>query len=762
MPVSWSGLREIVVPPRRAASILVLAGVSAISTRMLPEASALGWMIRVASASALLGVIPGALVLLAWRPRGSIGLLELLGLSLGISFAVVQFLTVAALTLHWSPTQTTAALAVLVVAHAAVVLRRTGSGVSVRITPGDVAVAFVAAGIGAFLYAAGSPFDNQEDAIHVSLVQRLAHLPAPAIGNIYLSPGITYTYLFPGTHYMLALMSRIGDIEPLFLYHKLRAFWGVAAIILMYGCARAAFESSRIALASTLVSAAFVANGTFADVPGMLWAQMAPYSHASDVAMGVLLPALLLLTFWFLRSAASRESHFFLTATLGMAFMLIVVHPREIVQFLVYLTAFAAILVAGRGERALVHRTLLLLLLVAGLLVIYRLWYQDSAVAVESLVRDRREEIGSLFMDSSVQALFATPLPLLDEYMPAFALTFQWWNPVVLVISPLLLYSLRSRRLAWLVAASTVTYLLILRFPVLAIPYAYATYFEILYTPVRNVVLFVHMLAGVAFALLAAQLAHYRYVLLCIFALTGSWAIIELFGRFGTLADHHPDLLFVPALIGYAVALVGLRRKPLSAGEPHWVDEARPRWWLAFALLLMPVIAATRVPDGGVVKVSWSNREPTPAALVEHMECREDGEFCPPPSALVEFMRSQVPIDAVLAVDAREAFGPTLFVPHQVVIWPGAFGLANFEQLFAGYVAHLARAKAASLEQPFFNAYETREQRLAFIRDLRVTHVLVNPRLYSGMKAVLARDVAVFVPRYDNGAWALYEVTVGS
>jgi hypothetical protein len=101
-------------------------------------------------------------------------------------------------------------------------------------------------------------------------------------------------------------------------------------------------------------------------------------------------------------------------------------------------------------------------------------------------------------------------------------------------------------------------------------------------------------------------------------------------------------------------------------------------------------------------------------------------------------------------------------MPQQIVIWSGGFQLINSGQLFAGYFGHLARAKAASLDQPFFNDHETRAQRLAFIRDLRVTHVLVTPRLYREMKAALARDVDLFVPRYDNGAWALYEVTVRS
>ena len=49
----------------------------------------------------------------------------------------------------------------------------------------------------------------------------------------------------------------------------------------------------------------------FASVPGMYWGQLAPNSHAADVAMGVLLPALLLLAFATLRASTSREAGFF-------------------------------------------------------------------------------------------------------------------------------------------------------------------------------------------------------------------------------------------------------------------------------------------------------------------------------------------------------------------------------------------------------------------------------------------------------------------
>src|SRR6185503_7658862 len=140
------------------------------------------------------------------------------------------------------------------------------------------------------------------------------------------------------------------------------------------------------------------------------WGQMVPYSHPADVAMGVLLPSLLLLTFGFLRASERRESRFYLAATLTLALALIVAHPREIVQFLVYLTAVAAVVFIARGPQPLAKRAAIVVCCGAVLLLGYRFWYEASArlfiargltIQNYALVVENRSELQQLFMNSS-------------------------------------------------------------------------------------------------------------------------------------------------------------------------------------------------------------------------------------------------------------------------------------------------------------------------------------------------------------------------
>ena len=111
-------------------------------------------------------------------------------------------------------------------------------------------------------------------------------------------------------------------------------------------------------------------------------------------------------------------------------------------------------------------------------------------------------------------------------------------------------------------------------------------------------------------------------------------------------------------------------------------------------------------------------------------------------------------------MDRQERYPSSLFFPQQMTVWTG--DLETFEpiedQLFAAYMRHYRASMARHGDQPLFNDRETREERLSFIRDLGVTHVLVNPRTHPLMTRVLDTDGDMVRKQYDDGAWALYEV----
>jgi hypothetical protein len=115
-------------------------------------------------------------------------------------------------------------------------------------------------------------------------------------------------------------------------------------------------------------------------------------------------------------------------------------------------------------------------------------------------------------------------------------------------------------------------------------------------------------------------------------------------------------------------------------------------------------------------------------------------------------------VDAVFAIDRWNVFMPTVFLPQQVVTFSGfEYSLPNENEIYPAYVGRYRDAMQRDGVQPFFNDHETPEQRQAFVRDLAVTHVLVDPQYYRILRPVLDGLPQMFTRRYDSGRWAVYE-----
>ncbi|HEY6507911.1 MAG TPA: hypothetical protein VIY56_07845, partial [Vicinamibacterales bacterium] len=543
-----------------SARTLVLAllalGALGASSSLLPADLAVTAAAGLVAASLAVVVAPGVLVMLAWRAEPEPCLFDVLGAGLGISIVLAQMCTVVAVAYHLPIAVVTVALGAVATAHAIAALR--SRAVVVQVSRAELLLGLAVVGVGVCLYMVGSPIDSTEDAIHIGLVRRLTHLAAPSLENLYVVPGVTYTYPFPATHYLMALISHISGLDPLFVYHKLRAVWGPAALVLLYACARRVFENQLQALAAGAVATGFVLNGSFAAVPGFYWGQLAPYSHASDVAMGVMLPALLLSALQAHQAQSRRALTWFMAASAGLVVTLTMTHIREVVQFVAYLGAFTLALLVTRAPRRDVVRAGVLLLLGVVAPLVYDAWHAHAVPDVGATVVRQRQQLRELAAQLSLADWLRPSNEIIGSYMPAFGALFHAWNPLVLVGGASLVLSARTPGML-LIGSSVLAYALVIRTGALGWAYVYATYFEILYTPARNTIFFVHLMAGALFYSVAASLARCRLFV----AVVGTAAVVVgLAWSFRALPQAmaaRNDLLWWPLVVGYAGAITALR-----------------------------------------------------------------------------------------------------------------------------------------------------------------------------------------------------------
>ena len=557
MNTESDGRGSLTVSARTVTIVAILTAAVALVSRAADSSQAWAAALRITSATLALTIVPGALVTLAWRPRPQVSLLALLGYGVAISAGLVQLLTIAAVSAHLSPVISLTLLGVAAALVGSRAIRRDAAVVTLSTDEVVIACALILLAVP--LYLQGSPVAVYEDQVLAAVTRRLSALDAPGIGNFYVTPDVPYTYPFPGGLYLMALIARLSDLDPLFVYHKLRFFWGPAAIVMLYLGARAIFGYASVAAAVALAAVVFVCTGAFGEVAGFpaWWAQLVPYSYLPDVAMTVLLPALLVLACEFIQSDSRRDRAFLFFGVSLLVVMLTMIHIREVIQFAAYIGCFLVLAALVRPFRRYVRSAATLLAFTIATALAYVAWQSRVVQAVGDIVSDHRAGLASLAADLPARSLVLAPAPaVLGDVIQDFDQIWAGMVPFFLLAGPAVVMLFRDRPLVWLLGSSTAAYLAVMSIPLLAIPYVYVTYFEMLHVPVRNVIWFMYLFAGAglyAVVVVASRARGAALVALVVGAGAGVVALVS-----ATTLDRSHAGFSLPLIAAYILPLAYL------------------------------------------------------------------------------------------------------------------------------------------------------------------------------------------------------------
>ena len=738
----------------------------------VPGEGALLSGLKLVSAALTIGLVPGLLCLLFSGLPARVSLLEEAALGIALSLAIVQGFTMAIVLLHVPVASAAPALAWGCVGASLLAVwkcRRAPGGVSVARE--EVVLGGFILVLAALLYLRGSPVVSPEDQIHVGVIRRLSFLPGPAFDNFFITPGVVYTYPFPGAHVLSALVGRLSGLDTLFVYGKLRFYWGLAALLLVYAAARVVFRRRDLAFVSGATASVLLAVGTFSEVPKYFWAQLAPYSHVSDVAMNVFLPALLLVLFHFVACSGRRAFVFFGCATIAMIVTVTMVHVREMVQVVVYLGSFTVALAVLSPDRGLLARAAGLLVVSVGVVGGYTALHRRLVEVVGAVLAGPTERLGRLAAEMSLWDWVAAPLR--DSFFSqGFGVLFAGPNAVLLLLCPVVLIALRTGLLTIFFAASIAAYALIIRFPALTIPYLQLTYAEMFFGPIRNVIFFLYVLTGPLLYLGANAIARIRnrWAAAGVLALTcvALWRIWKYGGR---VLDRYQGMFLLGVILFCVVSLVAYRSGAVQRLAERALPATPRAGWAAVWLVLLAVSAVRlREPDRSPFVLA-APVILTPNAALAELRCTQQAppgsqgaaggrESCPPSPELVRWAERRLPMSAVMANNTLNRYASTSFMPQRMVAWPTqeAWPTLDGRAVYPTYYRLLAASMAAYGAQPLFNARESLAERLQFLEAVKATHVLVDPMVYAQMKRVLAGWPETFHLVFDDGRWAVYEV----
>ena len=154
-------------------------------------------------------------------------------------------------------------------------------------------------------------------------------------------------------------------------------------------------------------------------------------------------------------------------------------------------------------------------------------------------------------------------------------------------------------------------------------------------------------------------------------------------------------LLVVTAVLVWAVAfivpaaLATSRASSAIASLDRALNAPFYRFALPYALFIIPFAlwsARPMLSPLGMAPMPPAGRADTPDALITQISCvttpRMPARFaeeeiilperttCPPNRDVIEWVRTQVPVEAVFAVDRWTPYPPQLFMPQQAVVFP--------------------------------------------------------------------------------------------
>lgn len=731
--------------------------------------------VKVVSASLTILVVPGVLLLLIVKLKAPLTILDIGGLGAALSVGIVTLLTIICML-----TQTSFLFAVLALVSgsfilAAIAIRKNatvGLTTITAATPEWLLLAGLVV-IGVLLFLHGSPLAPGEDQIHIAVARRLAILQYPSIYNVYLTPDLVYTYPFPVTHVIYASTSILSGLDMLFVYHKMRFVWAILAILCVYLATKKIFDNSRLAYVSGWTCIVLVANGIFGEIPPLMWAQLAPFSHASDVAMGVLLPLLLVSTFWYLGSAHRRDAFIFVLIALLMCLTLVNAKIREIVQFMVYSTSFLAVIFFTKRHRSLMPKIAVLggaTLLIVGLYVMY---HRTTVPSVTSIVEFNKIQILKLWNNRPIVDYFVRPFND-GSFVNNSHLFFNNINALVLLCSPLVFLAFLRNRLVLFIWAGLFAYLMIIRFPIFSVPYLTLTYFDMLSSPVRNVIFFIFIMTGVLVYITAIFFSKLKSLALAIILLIGLAFVLSIATELmrGILISQS-DWLFLPLLIALPVTLgLGFTRWGKSFGSLWLESEFSGRSVVCAAIFIISLGFFFFKPDTSLA--AWKNPVATnlkqliglalaPSVQAEYVVSgsatiyKFKGTSDVPTPDLIQWMKQNVPVDAVCAVNMFNGNILTTFVPQRVPAWPLSwYDPVNYCRNFPGFCKAADIAFKQHGTQPFFNGDEQIEDRINYLGKLGISYIVVDPSYYDMMERVLGQYPDQFSKEFDKGRWSVF------
>lgn len=732
--------------------------------------------------------------------RGPLTIFDTITLSAAISIIITEGLCAFSLLIHVPTHEVMRGLLLSTIGVSMLSLLRPSPGGATEL-PSRLATAGIAAclvvavalyfegGVSAWSWHPTAAILTWEDALHINIIQRLMTLAQPAISDLLPLQGVVYTYPFPGTHYLFALAAQAAAIgDAVFVYDKARPVLWLVTVAAYWRLARDLTNRREIADFLPLVFSLAVIAGGLARLPGLYSGQVAPTSHAAVVAAEAWLPLLLAITVRLAdRTLPTGLWRLHWVLAFGMAATLIAVHPRQVVQELVYVgTLAAALAVFGRDWRRGAKVGGLAVAITAAMLA-YLHWHSAALPWLQNTLAEGRHTFLTAISGMPWWRFIGPLDPDLQYVYGLETYTLKGLSGILMAITPLMLWRFRRQPAMVMAGASMAAFMLMAGVGGISILVILATNDEMLMMPAQNWAIFLRVILVAALfeAGVLLQGRRRRPLVAALVAGLATWGISHISGPWFSL-------IYVPVFVALAIVLWLIWRRGMKEDIPAPLPGSVASGWLIPALIvcfgiLAAIFDLTAGPLGTVSRAWHANipgqrmmqlleGEKVQVGIRPHQDCAptelsirvpyRSAEAtarirpCLPPPELLEWGARALPPEAVVAVNILGWFYPQPFLNVQVPAMPRGGQPLRDARATQPDVAREFDRLPPDTGQPIFNDDQPEVDILGSITRLRVTHILLDPP-YSRLRPNFLR-FGWLHEVWHSGEWSVFAVEAGN
>lgn len=759
---------------------------------------------RILFASISVIILPGYLIfnIMQLKKRFDMDLFESLTVSFGISLVIIEILSIIAIEAHLSSLKI--ALAVLIISFILFMfnfikenkiklnyinlMKSYSDKISLIIF---VFLIFFILVTAVLLYKIESPVSSGEDQLHISLIRKILENSTVTKANILYKQEVVYTYLYPGLHMAIALISRFSALDPIIVYAKFRFVLGVLSLLIIWSFSKVLFKHRYIAFVITCTSLALIYNGMAGRLPGFHCAQLIPISHISDIGMSILLPLALLFSFKYILTEGFLNRFFILFSLLIGA--TIIIHTREGAQILFYyVIAFFAYLIFNRKDKNKIHKILMIIFFMVLFGMAYRYVHSMNVGHINVLEDSSRKKAVGVFIDLSrdLKTAFSTPENHPDtlEFVQAGRLIFK--KHISFAIPMALLILLLFRKTFWgLFFSSTIMgSVLFMKFSILAILLVILTYSEMMYTPARFILYFAYIIFGfliyVALAGFDKMFSYIKeklpprmiiawFMAIPIFVYLFSYFVLlnitnftqDLIYKYGTY------LIILMLFVIIPVIFLNLFASKISNFQ-NYVMNGRFKYKLLGFVNLFFILCPMYQYGGHENTNIFDNARYQcyrPANIFEEYKARasiadisnfkdyyKDTNVFIVPFDLVEFIRKNIPPGNIFIYDisGEGAVFIPVFANQYIVAAPAKPHFLDMKVIDDEYLG-------SGAQQAIFNNIERDKEKINFIYRFNATYLLLEPSFYH-LSNIFDKYNNCFKRVYDKEGYLIYKINRGA